>query len=52
MNIKEEASKLHKKIEKLRWELDSSKALSYVKRDKKNDKIKDWRKELEGLGKN
>ena len=49
MNIKEEAAKLRKKIEKLNWQLMSGFALSQKERDQKEDNIDESKKECEGL---
>ena len=51
MNIKEEAAKLRKKIEKLNWQLTSGLALSQKQRDQQEDKIDELKKELKGVGK-
>ena len=49
MNNHEQASKLYKNIEKLRWQLDSGISLSVTKRKAKGDEIKDLKQELVDL---
>ena len=49
INIIEQAAKLCKKIEKLRWQLESGIPLSSSKREAKEEEIKDLSKQIADL---